>query len=456
MSNITDKVYDYIISNNLISSDDNILVALSGGADSVFLLICLNSLKEKLGISLSACHLNHLIRGKEADGDEQFCFELCKRLSIDFYSKKADIPSISKETKMSEEEAGRCERYKYFNELSKKIGFNKIAVAHNKNDCVETLFINLIRGCSLNGLCSIKPVNNNIIRPILSIERSEIEIYLNKNGINFCTDSTNSENIYTRNKIRNEIIPLLRQINPSLIDTIFNNISLYRQDDEFLKNYAKSLDAVTYFDNYVKISCDKLYALDKAVQKRIILNAIEYLLGDLRNFEAKHINLILDIKNSGKVLMMPRNIKIYYDFNEITISKNNIDFDGFFINNIEINKNIYVNDWYIKLDIVKQYDNKSENTLYVDYGKLKNKTITLRSKKENDKIKLFGLNGSKKIKQLFTELKIPSRNRNNVPIILDGDEIVCVVPYRISELYKIDDNTNEILRIQFFKEKNNG
>ena len=200
------KVYDTVVKYNMIEKGDKILVGFSGGADSLFLVLLLIELKKIIDFELYAAHLNHGIRGNEATRDENFVFEFCKTNNVKLFTKHINIPEISRIQKISEETAGRNERYKFFNNICKKNGFNKIAVAHNMNDSVETVIHNMIRGASLKGLSGIKPVNGNVIRPIIEISRDEIENYLFTNNYSFCTDSTNLANIYTRNKIRNVIL----------------------------------------------------------------------------------------------------------------------------------------------------------------------------------------------------------------------------------------------------------
>jgi len=214
---LIEKVYSTIVKYNMINEGDRILVGFSGGADSLFLIHSLIELKKRINIEIYASHVNHGIRGDEAKKDENFVREYCLKHNILLYNKNVDIPEISEKNKISEETAGRNERYKFFKEVCQKNNINKIAVAHNMNDSVETVIHNMIRGASLNGLCGIKPVYKNIIRPIIEVTRQEIELYLKENDLTYCTDSTNACDIYTRNKIRNNILKCMSEINPSVV-----------------------------------------------------------------------------------------------------------------------------------------------------------------------------------------------------------------------------------------------
>lgn len=218
---LENKVLNTIKKYNLIEKGDGIVVGVSGGPDSICLVNILYNLKKELGIDIIVTHINHMIR-EEAGDDEEFANEYCKNRKIPFYSKKIDIQTISKKEKKSTEEAGREARYEFFNEILKKCGGTKIATAHTKGDNAETVLMNIIRGTGTSGLKGIQPKRDNIyIKPLIEISREEIEEYCEVNRLNPRHDKTNDENIYTRNKIRNILIPLIKEeFNPNIIDTL--------------------------------------------------------------------------------------------------------------------------------------------------------------------------------------------------------------------------------------------
>ncbi len=436
----------------MIRANDKVLVALSGGADSVFMLIMLKSISQKINFDLFAAHVNHSIREFEALHDQEFCKNLCQKLSIPFHTTTLNIPQIAKTNGMSEETAGREERYKYFNTLCKEYGYDKIAVAHNMNDSVETILINLIRGCSLNGLGGIKPVNGNIIRPIIGIERWEIEKYLSDNSLEFCTDSTNKKNIYTRNKIRNKIISDMKDINPSVVRTVFSNLQTLRDDDDYLNVSAEKSGSLSVSDGIVSVDMKILNKQHIAVQKRIIYKAFNLLKGDSKNIEQKHIDILLKPHISGKTFNMPCGITVKTEFNKLIFStKENTDneFMKFIVPDC-----IFFHDDSVRYEfsIIESTIKYEKNSLFLDYDKLYDKKLYVRNKKDGDKFTPFGMTGSKKIKQYFIEQKIPINERSKIPILCVDDDIVAVIPYRISEKYKVTDNTKQILRIQMIKE----
>jgi len=243
------KVKKTIEENSMLCSSDNVLVALSGGCDSV----CLCLVLKQLGVKFSVAHVNHMIR-TEADSDEEFCKNLADSLAVDFYSEKVNIPKISEESGISEEVAGRNARYSFFERLCKEKDFTKIAVAHNLNDNAETVLLNLIRGSGLKGLCGIPKTRGKIIRPLIEISRAEIEVFVENCGQKYVTDKTNFSDDYTRNKIRNNVIGKLLEINPSALNNISKTSDILTSDEEYFEKQAVEL---VYFDKecaYIRVN----------------------------------------------------------------------------------------------------------------------------------------------------------------------------------------------------------
>lgn len=452
LNTIAKKVYDQIINNNMISANDKVLVALSGGADSVFMLNILKIFSQDLRFEISAAHVNHSIRGKDAEHDQFFCETLCQNLSIPFHTITLNIPSIAKANGISEETAGREERYKYFESLCEKYRYNKIAVAHNMNDSVETLLINLTRGCSLNGLGGIKPINGKIIRPIIGIEREEIEKYLSDNSYEFCEDSTNKTDIYTRNKIRNKVIKDLKEINPSIIKTIYSNLQTIRDDDNYLTQTASDSGALFVSKDAVSVDLTILNKQHIAIQKRILYKAFNLLKGNTKNIEQKHIDILLKNHISGKTFNMPDGIIVKREFDKLIFYNDNNtekEFNESIAPDCIFKQNEFMK---YKFQLITKIDKYEKNSLYVNYDILQNKNLYVRNKKDGDKFIPFGMSGTKKVKQYFVEQKIPINERKTIPILCADDDIVAVIPYRISEKYKVTDNTERILRIQLIKE----
>lgn len=450
---LTDKVYSTIIKYNMINEGDRILVGFSGGADSLFLMHSLIKIKKLINFELYCAHLNHGIRGEEAKRDENFVKEYCLNNDVILFTKTVDIPAISHENKISDETAGRNERYKFFNEICENNNINKVAVAHNMNDSVETVIHNMVRGASLNGLCGIKPMHENIIRPIIEVTRQEIESYLNCNGINYCIDSTNACDIYTRNKIRNKIIKDMAQINPSVIRTVFSNCINLRNDDSFIGEYAKSLNCLSSDGENVTIDKNIFDKQHISIKSRIIMQAFEKLKGSCEGVSAHHIDIINSASDSGRVYNMPGGVNVIISFDKIVFMnelKSNIHFEY----NYRIGEKLeFLPGMFLNSSFCDKCNIDDKNALYVDADLLNNDILKIRNKIDGDKFIPYGMNLSKKIKKYFTELKIPAYKRNEVPLILDGEQVVCIVPYRISDLYKVTNKTKNIIKFEITKEK---
>ena len=237
------KILKTISEFNMFGRGDRVLAAVSGGADSVCMLHMLCALKKNLGFELACAHLNHGLRGEAAEADARFVEELCKKLGVTFYVKCVDVAELAKDCKLSTEEAGRKARYDFFNELKEAHGFTRIATAHNKNDNAETVLMRIIRGSGLDGLSGIPYVReDNVVRPLLDVSRQEIEEYCKKYNLEYRTDTTNLENDYTRNKVRNLLIPYIeKEFNSGIIDSLNRLSKNASQDSQFVNDYAKRL-----------------------------------------------------------------------------------------------------------------------------------------------------------------------------------------------------------------------
>lgn len=234
MDQFYDKIAKAICDYNMISEGDAVVIALSGGADSVSLLCALKKLSQELSFSLSACHVNHGLRGEESDGDMRFCKELCDKLGVGLEILTTDVRSFQRKHESLEETARRI-RYDFFAKVSQG---KKLATAHNSNDSAETVLLNMMRGTGLKGLCGIPPVRGNIIRPLIYCSRDEVEQFLEKNSLSYVTDKTNLSDDYTRNKVRHLILPEMLKINPSLLDTVSRMEKNLREDSELLEALA--------------------------------------------------------------------------------------------------------------------------------------------------------------------------------------------------------------------------
>ena len=314
---LEDKVLNTIKRYEQIKSGDTIVVGVSGGPDSICLLNVLKNLQNELKINIVVAHINHMIR-KEADSETEFVQDFCKQRDIKCFVKKADVLQIAKEKKLGTEEVGRKIRYDFFEEVKNLVGGNKIATAHNANDNAETVLMNFLRGSGSTGLKGIEPIRDNkLIRPIIECTRQEIEQYCNEKGLNPKYDKTNQESIYTRNKIRNMLIPYIQEnFNPNIIETINRMSHLIATDEMYFKSIVKQSYKETFISRTEKeiiLDLKKFNVLEKVIKSRLIIYTINELLGTTKGIEKIHIEDVIKLckNNIGNKYLTPnKNIKI--------------------------------------------------------------------------------------------------------------------------------------------------
>ena len=341
MSNLIEKVLETIKKYNLIESGDRVVLAVSGGPDSIAMLDIIlkiikncnlnpeptakncNSNPEPLAISVA--HVNHMIRDEAAE-DEEFVRCYCEKNGIDFYSKSIDVKNLANNSKIGLEEAGRIARYDFFDEVLNKTGSNKIAIAHNMNDRVETVIMNLLRGSGVSGLIGIEAKRDIYIMPLIECERSEIEDYCSNNNLNPRIDKTNFDNTYTRNKVRNVVIPYIKQeFNPNIISTINRLSDLACDEEAFIENQVKSKYKELLWDESKKeivLDLKGFNKQEKVIKSRIVLYTITRLFGSSKGIEKIHIEDIIKLCNNNignkylipnkKIKILVKNHKIYF------------------------------------------------------------------------------------------------------------------------------------------------
>ena len=442
-----DKVKKTISDNNMISECDKVLVALSGGCDSV----CLCLVLKELGIEFATAHINHSIRS-EADYDENFCREFSGKLNAEFYSEKVNIPEIAKETGISEEVAGRNARYDFFEKLCKEKGFTKIAVAHNLNDNAETLIFNLLRGSGLKGLCGIPKTRNNIVRPLIDVSRIEIEEFVKSKNQEFVTDKTNFSDDYTRNKIRNNVINKLVEINPSALSNISKTTDILTQDDRYFEALAEKYVYFEGISAYIKT--DEFRNLDYSVKARVLSKAYTYASQIGKDFEKKHIEYIIDNydKVNGEIIHLCFGVVCRTEYGRIIFEKKTDVQD--YCYTLPVNGEIFVKEAGVKFVsklISGEEMKKCKNAEFFDSSVAGSKII-IRNRRDGDKIVPFGHKNPVKLKDILIKNKVPARQRNIIPIV-EAEEIVWLYGVKRTDKYKVTEKSNEVLMIKGEKAK---
>ena len=325
---LKEQVLNTIKKYNLINENDKIICGVSGGPDSICMLDILKDLKEELKFELIVCHVNHLIR-EEAISDEEYVVNYCKVNNIKYYVKRIDVKKYADNNKQGTEEAGRNVRYEFFEEILQKEGANKIAIAHNKNDKIETIIMNMLRGSGISGLKGIEPKRENkYIRPLIETERTSIEEYCEEKNLRPRIDKTNFINDCTRNKIRNVVIPYIKnEFNPNIINTMDRLSSIIEEENKYLEKITIDVFEklkIKEEKGHLVLKLKEFNKQDIVIKKRLILYAINKTIGNVQNIEKVNINDIIKLceKNIGNKYLMPnKNIKIL-------VNKNQIFFEG--------------------------------------------------------------------------------------------------------------------------------
>lgn len=457
-----EAVLDNILEYNLISKGDNIIAGVSGGLDSMALLMVLYDLKEDLDFNIIVCHVNHGVR-EEAVEDQEFVRNVASNLGLEFHTINVDMVSYGKEMGITAEEAGRELRYGFFREIIRKVGHGKIAVAHNKNDQAETLLQRLMRGTGLHGLKGMDFKSQDIIRPILNISRGEIEEYLQANNIEYVIDKTNLLPIYNRNKVRLELIPYIEEnFNPNIIETLWRTSQTANMDSTYLDEVSQENynNIVKREDTYsIILNGDKFIKIHPSIQNRIIRLSILRLIQSIQGLSQYHITSIVDMfieQNTGKQIDLPNGLVARVSYNDLIIEREQKPSNQPYEFSLKIGENTIKRlDMSISLQLVDEMDKKDDpNIKYIDYDKIKGK-LYIRNRKNGDRIRPLGMNGSKKIKDYFIDKKIPREDRDRIPLLVDDENIIWILGHSISELYKVSKSTNKILKINYIGGKNN-
>lgn len=464
------RVEEYCKRNKIIEKGDKIVIGLSGGADSVCLFFVLSALKEKYDLTLQAVHIHHGIRRLEADRDAAFVEGLCRQHGIFCQTEYYNVPYIAKHQGISLEEAGRQIRYQTMERIRKEQNFTKIAVAHHSGDQAETILFHLCRGSGLAGLCGMQSVTGVIIRPLLFIDRSEIERFLKERNQIWCMDTTNLENNYSRNLLRNQVLPLLtEQINSNTEGHIVAAGEMLRELYDYVRGEAQRWKrelAVEKADGEVELEAEKLLLLVPFLRREIYRLLLEEQ-GGLRDISAVHFEQIdrLLFGTVGRSVNLPlkksvmrtyhsllffrgeRNKKKETDRPNIVLipGKEYLLSSGMLLS---IGMPEEINQFCLK-NKRKREEIMEENpyTKCFDYDTIKD-TLKLRTREVGDYLELGVGYGTKTLKRYFIEKKIPKEERGQILLIAEGSHVLWVIGYRISAGYKVTEATKTILQIK--------
>lgn len=432
----------YIIENKLFNKEHKLLIAISGGCDSTALTYLLH----KSGYNIKLAHCNFKLRAEESDKDEAFVRDIALNLNLELFVTSFDTSSFAEKNKYSVEEAARILRYDWFESLRKKHNTDYILTAHHLNDKIETFFINLIAGTGIRGLRSIQAKNAYIIRPLLFAEQNEIKSYCEKNNISYRIDKSNLDTNFVRNKIRHEIIPRLKEINPNIIDTMSSNFDILNDLEEIYINFINNniKKTVKTVDNHVFVNIERLLRSQASLSLLFeIIAPYGY-----NSSQARDILLSLPHLQTGKVFLS-KTYKILKDRNNLIISKieHRTNKSCIITSDIKfINEPIKLIFEKIKKnsEVVFSSDN---NIVFLDADKIKY-PLTLRTRKEGDYFCPLGMTGKKLISDFFTDIKLNQIEKDKTFLLISDNKIVWITGHRIDDRFKITNKTKNILKIE--------
>ena len=445
-----EKILDFIKKHKLINAGEVIGVGVSGGIDSMSLLHFLNEHKEKLDIEVVAIHINHGIR-EESDDEAYFVLQKCREMGVRVYKFTIDAPKLARDKKLSIETAAREGRYGVFETLVRKDIVDKVALAHHQSDQAETILMHLFRGCGVSGARGMEPVRDKIyIRPMLPVSKNEIEEYSAINNIEYVEDSSNADIAYTRNYLRNVVMKDILKKWPNAIEAINNFALAVCEDDDYIKN---NLDFNSFLidDKLVQMPCSCFYQ-SSAIYSRIIFKVLS-LIGVKQDIERKHIDMIRDLAlnmENGKKVRLPFDVTVSKEYDFVT-------FENIYVEKPELNRSFKLEEFeatnYGKVVAKRcRTDKMNEpDALYFDSKKLP-KTAKWRYREDGDIFQKFG-GGTKKLKSFLIDRKVPSRIRDFIPVLADGNEVFVIAGVEISEKVRVDDGATTCVKLKVEKLK---
>ncbi len=459
------KLLDTAGRHKMFEPGRGVLVALSGGADSVALAAALLELSSRLGIEVSAAHLNHCLRDAESDRDEQYVRDFCAKYDIPLVVESYNIKELALEKRMGIEEAARLVRYNFLEGSAERLGCGSIATAHNANDNAETMIFNLARGTGLRGLCGIPPVRGNIVRPLIDITRSEIEHYLNLRGIPYVTDSTNADSTYTRNRIRHSVLPVLLDINPSFVEKARDTAALLTDDADTLDAIATGVLATMAqpktepSPTSVLLSVDKLLELTPSLSGRIVIEANRSIGG--AELSKRHIEAVLALargENPSASLNLPSYVVAKRKYSDIILERSEKHADPHVSQNTQP-RNLSLGEnnfgtWVIKLELVgdKGSIETQPHGAAIVTPRLLEFGLSIRQREPSDTIAPKGRGWGKSLKKLFIDMKIPREERDRIPVVTYKGQVVAVPNLAPDKKFAV--NSSPAIKITFENQKN--
>lgn len=439
------KVNAYVKEHQMLIEQDKVIVGVSGGADSICLLFMLLEMKKEMDFSLVAVHINHGLRGDDAMKDEKYVQKVCTENKVELVVFRENVKEYARKQGYTEEEAGREIRRQRFQQVLQEKKGTKIALAHHKNDNVETFLWNLCRGTGLKGMGGISPVTGMWIRPLLCVSREDIENYLEQKGIGYCTDKTNYEDHYTRNKIRNHVIPYLEEhVNAQSVNHMAETIENIRLLSEYIDAEVEKYKSSCVSRNAEKyiLMKDEFEKIPQVFQTKVIHSLLTDIAGRKRDVESVHVEAVINLlgRQVGRQYDFPYQIKALRVYEGIEFSNQQENKEKEQMPKVQMKV-------FERTPEMVTFPEKTY-TKWFDYDIIK-RTVEIRHRESGDYIVINKDGKKQKLKQYFINEKIPQKERDQIWLVADGKQIMWVVGYRQSQAYQITDQTKRILEIRF-------
>lgn len=457
-----ERFKENIIEKGLLKEGEGLVLGISGGPDSICMLSLFIRLMDEWDLRLVPVHLNHMLRGEDSQKDALFVSEFCRQNGLECISHEIDVARMSEEWKISLEEAGRKIRYGLFASAAKEKGCSRIALGQNLNDQAETIMMRIMRGTGLKGLSGIEHIRDGVfIRPILIFTRDEIESYCRDKGLKPRTDLTNLEPVYTRNKIRLELLPYIeKNFNKRISESLFRMGDMLREDGNFIECAAEEefeKIAKEKKDGAIEMSRDGFNGIHKAVRARVLRHAVKKVKGNLVNVTGERVSAALEAierDSNNRTIEFPGFVDVLTSGGMISVRQRETDAQKVeFEYSLKMGETLCVEETgdlvkTEKMPFKEEISGSSDPwTVFIDAGKVRNESLKVRNRRDGDRFSPLGMNGTKKLKDFMIDEKIDKARRDSVLLLCDGDEIVWVAGHRMSDLYKVEKGTENLLEI---------
>ena len=466
------RITQFIRKHHLVTDGDILLVGVSGGADSVCLLHVLSRLRTTLGIKLHIAHLNHKLRGEESEEDAWYVVALAEKLRIPFTLDTRDVASFRERQRCSLEEAARELRYNFLYEVARETGAGKVAVGHTRDDQVETILMHILRGTGMTGLRGLQPetmlspgeagARLSVIRPLLEVSRLETVAYCNRHRLKPRFDSSNQSSAFFRNRVRLELLPLLREYNPRVDAGLLRLAAIAADETCYLEKQTSGLwpEIVRVEPNAVYLNKERMSNLAVALQRNLFRKAIEQLLGNLKDIEADHIESMVHFlaKPAGKILHLPRDVRLSVGYGQLVLSLTGTSLSPFPDLKEQVILNVpgetAMSGWKIVTEVGGKNEvicgSAEQNNFTALFDLKKTGTdLLVRPRRRGDRFQPLGMNRLKKLQDFMVDARIPQSWRDSVPLLCSQNKILWVVGWRVDERVKITRETDKVCRVTF-------